>query len=135
MTARLIFAEAADADGRAFGDFGDEVNRLSAGGIGEKFALVAIKELFAFSHFFRIEFENLRDEFSFRCEGGKPDVEVAVHCPAVFWNSARRVAGDTDAQALLWRRPCADLEGAEVEFLHGAYPFARNHSIADRIAG
>jgi len=64
VAAGLVGAEAADADGGAFGDAGDELDGLTAGGIGEKLALVAVEKLFAFSCFFGIEFKNLRDELA-----------------------------------------------------------------------
>lgn len=130
-------AEAADADRSAFGDFGDEFDGLATGGVGEKFAFVAIEELFTFFYLFGIKLEDLRNEFRFGCEGGQPDVEVAVGNPAVLGDTARRMTRNTDAQALLGRGGRADLESGEVEFLaHGGHVARIKSALApDKHAG
>jgi hypothetical protein len=111
MAAGLILAKAADADGSPLSDVSDEFDSLTAGGVRQEFALVAVKEFFAFFCFSRIKFEDLRDEFGFGSERGKPDIEVAVARPAVFWNSPRGVARHSDAETLLWSNGCTDLKG------------------------
>jgi len=136
VTARLVSAEAPDTDGGSLGNARDEFYGLTAGGVGEEFALVAVEEFLAFLCFFGMEFEDLGDEFGFWSKRGKPNIEVAVNDPAVLGHSAGRVAGDADAQALIGLGRGADLEGGEVQFrFHGAYPFERNQSMAARMAG
>lgn len=117
MAASFILTEAANADGCAQGDLGEELDGLAAGGVREQLAFVPVEELFALRGFIGTEGANLGDELGVGRECWQPDIEVAVGDPSVFGHAARRMACDADAEALLGPGGCADLKGGEMEFV------------------